>query len=250
MNVCIGHHEIPNFIMALDGPKDDLPTEPDKSFHPFPRLPPELRMQIWRMAIHTDDTPRIHYYSYFNDDDNGRRAGSLAQMIRDYPPSPRQVYSPDSTSPGVLKPIVLRSRPSEYSWTKANSFLYLWNAGLKIACRESRITLMEHFDKQLIPSRQYLCAHQEPDVYLRICPQRDIICFRLSPAGLEASIDMRWDVLLTRLPFFDLPRSREINLALEFDDSWIDGLDMTRGTMLKCLRESSHRGFAMRAHWG
>lgn len=100
-----------------------------------------------------------------------------------------------------------------------------------------------------IEQRKYLIAHQEPDIYLSVCSKRDVICLRLTPEEMELSVNMRWDYLLPRLLFFSLPYASDINIALEFDDSWIEGLDNTRDTILEGLREPSQRSLAMRAHW-
>lgn len=67
---------------------------------------------------------------------------------------------------------------------------------------------------------------------------------------MDACVSLRWDVLLARLPFFHLPYASDINIALEFDASWVTGLGkMSKKEVRKLLREPSQRGLAMRAHW-
>lgn len=240
--------------MSPDTRGDDAPESPIH-FHAFPKLPLELRWKIWQMVICTDETPRIHYYSFFNNDNEGHRQSSLQQMMRAYPPEPSKPRPrrPDGTLFTIL-PRRLRSQPSQCSWTEANHFLYLWDAGLQTACKESRAALLHHRDKatkQPSPKRSDMVTsrHQGRDVYLRVCSKQDIMCFRFSPEDMVACVSLRWDILLTHLPFFHLPHASDINLAFEFHDNWDEGLGMSRESMLKCLPEASHRGLAMRAHW-
>lgn len=79
-----------------------------------------------------------------------------------------------------------------------------------------------------------------------------------------------WPALLPRLPFLHLPDTHDSNLAMEFDDSWVEGLigpavnewaaksqirDRARktpeleDTVKRCLNEPSNRGIAVRAYW-
>jgi hypothetical protein len=55
--------------------------------------------------------------------------------------------------------------------------------------------------------------------------------------------------LLTRLPFFCLPKYSGINIAFEFHDSWDDGLENSYRSMLEHLYEPSIRGLVLRAYW-
>lgn len=219
------------------------------------------------MAICTDETPRIHYYSLFNKDMRGTRRQSFLQwMIRAYPPALKKPHPhlPDGRL-DMLANHCLQSRPSQWSWTEANRFLYLWDAGLQSACRESRAALLEHqhqhnrFEKcatespSQLPSTKHdivVARHdQGQQVYLRVCSKRDVVCFRFSPEDMSACVSLRWDILLSHLPFFHLPHTPGMNLAFEFHDSWDEGLGMTRESIVRCLSEASERGLAMRAHW-
>lgn len=206
------------------------------------------------MAICTDETPRIHYYSFFNNDNEGHRQSLLQQMMRAYPPKPKKLVVGHDGKPYVPCPSPLQSQPSQCSWTEANRFLYLWDAGLQTACKESRAALLQHLDKDTkrpSPKRNAMVVarHQGQDVYLRVCSKRDILCFRFSPEDMVACVSLRWDVLLTHLPFFNLAYASDFNLALEFHDSWDEGLSTKREEILKSLPEASDRGLAMRAYW-
>jgi hypothetical protein len=224
------------------------------SFHYFPQLPPELRWKIWQMVICTDKTPRIHYYSLYNDDEGGRQS-FLEQMIRAHTP-PKQNISWPRLSCGELRPIVpprLQSQPLQYSWTTANRFLYLWDAGLLTACKESRMALLQRLNietKLHSPKRGNIVTsrYQGQNVYLKVS-RRDIVCFRFAPEDMITCVSLRWDILLPRLPFYCLPYSPDIDLAFEFQDSWDEGLGMTRDSMLKFLPEPSNRGLVLRAYW-
>ncbi|KAF7545174.1 hypothetical protein G7Z17_g9394 [Cylindrodendrum hubeiense] len=240
--------------MSSDTHGADVPESPIH-FHGFPKLPPELRWKIWQMAICTDQTPRIHYYSLFNDDNEGHRHSSLQEMMRTYSPAPRKPHPRGrNRKPKTIAPRRLQSQPSQYSWSKANSFLYLWDAGLYTACQESRAVLLQHLDKvtKRPPTKRckmVAARHQGQEVYVRVRSRRDIICFRFSPEDMAECVSLRWGILMTRLPFFHLPRVPDINLALEFHDGWDEGLSMNRASMIECLSEPSDRGLAMRAYW-
>ncbi|KAH7156017.1 hypothetical protein EDB81DRAFT_927963 [Dactylonectria macrodidyma] len=223
-------------------------------FLAFYKLPAELRWKIWQMAICTDETPRIHYYSLFNTDEKGSRQSSLQQMLRTYPPKPSQPNA-RTLNGNWWTPSQLQSQPSQCSWTEANRFLYLWDAGLLNACKESRAALLQHLDKApKRPSPKHsdmiTAHHQGQHIYLRVISIRDIVCFRFAPEDMAKCASFRWDVLLSRLPFFHLPQTPNINLALEFDESWVEGImGTTIEPFLKCVREGSPRGLALRAYW-
>lgn len=108
--------------MSSDTRRTDAP-ESLVYFPAFPKLPPELRWMIWQMAIYTDKTPRIHYYSLFNTENEGRLQSFLQQMMRAYPPEPeKSCHRRDGTSQPII-PRRIRSQLSQYSWTEANNEL-------------------------------------------------------------------------------------------------------------------------------
>lgn len=211
------------------------------------------------MAICTDETPRLHYYSLFSYDYDGQRQSCLQQMMRAYPPEPDKPHLRwHDGSLFRVYPRRLRTQPSQFSWTEANRFLYFWDDGLRTACKESRAALLQHLDRAAAeegapaPKRSDVVTArhaQGQDVYLRVRSQRDIVCLRFSPDDMAACVSLRWDVLLPRLPFFHLPYASDINIAFEFHDSWDGRVGETRKSVQKCLPEASDMGMVMRAHW-
>ncbi|KAH7122082.1 hypothetical protein B0J13DRAFT_680236 [Dactylonectria estremocensis] len=229
----------------------DTPESPIH-FHVFSKLPPEVRWKIWQMAICTDETPKIHYYSLFNTDHDGYRQSHLQLMMRAYLPKPSKTIASSPNGRQWKRPL-LKSLQRTCFWTEANRFLYLWDAGILTACKESWAARLQHFqrapNRPLKYSDMVMTHHQGQRVYVKVSSQRDIICLRFAHEDLAASVSLRWDVLLTTLPFFHLPEASDINLGLEFDESWAEGLGTTEESVLKCLGEASPRGVAMRAHW-
>jgi hypothetical protein len=216
-------------------------------------MPPELRRRVWEMAVHTDKTPKLHFYSLFNTDDDGRRQSNLQRLMDACPTpwnkKPVQRYRISGIKKAVMPPF-LRSRPREFAWTEANRFLHLWDAGMLTACRESRSAYLAAKDPPREGGYLVKARHQGEDVYLEVSVELDIVCFRFSPEDMEASVSLDWGGLLSRLPFFRLPQMPDMNLAFEFDNSWnadIAGLSLESAS--KYLAEASPRGIVMRAHW-
>jgi len=157
------------------------------------------------MAICTDETPRIHYYSLFNNDNPSGPESSLQYLMQQYRPIPPQVTMGRKYEEFWLAP--LRSKPSEFSWTASNRLLYLWDDGLRNACRESRAVVLAQLAKHPRPRKsKSLVVRERGDAFVRVS-KRDVFCLRFSPKDLRAAVSLRWDVLLPRLPFVHLPRS-------------------------------------------
>lgn len=229
----------------VDG-SDGLPR-----FHRFTQLPFELRSIIWQMAICTDKTPRIHYYSLFNND-NVKRESLLQEMMCAYlPEKPRTVWGTWNPMEDRYFYHVLWSKPEQMGWTKANRFSYFWNAGLRTACKEAHAALSSHISKaspSAYQRRDMVTTRLEGEnIYMELGSQRDIICLQSAPEDMEALVHLRWDVLLPRLPFFHLPHASDMNLAMKFDDSWNEGPRTYDTFINQVLSEASPRGVAMRA---
>jgi hypothetical protein len=210
---------------------------------------------IWEMAVNTDETPRLHHYSLFNNDRRHSRIHSnLTRLIGSCPtPWWKKPLKRNKTTGRVIsvKPRALRSCPQEWTWTVANRFLNLGDTGMLTACKESRSIFLAvratlsgcgHFVR--------VYHHGGEEAYNEISAKRDIICFSFSPNELTTTVSLDWGGLLSRLPFFRLPQITEMNLAIEFDDSWVaDIKDMTRENFPKFFAEASLRGVVIRAHW-
>ena len=266
---------------------------PPTSFRPFSKLPPELRWQIWQMAICTSPRPRIHYYSLFHTDKDGQRHSQLQQIVRDNPPP--KVAPASYCSSGVIRyrhPPLLESRPDQFAWTRDHHFSYFWNAGLHMACHESRAALFDYHLHRLMEARlatnakashpdakkkkrrrrrkegepnewryswRYVSGpglrpvqardDQDQDICVWVSKD-DIVCFRFAPEDIAAcASSLAWEVLLTRLPMFHFPHVVDVNLALEYDASWNQGLGTTKEALLALRSEPSVRGLAVRAYW-
>jgi hypothetical protein len=211
--------------------------EPLDHFHLFPGLPIELRLIIWSMAICPGETAKIHYYSLFNDE-NERRSSLPSMMANSLEPTRSTSLPEESTS---------------FAWTDENRFLYYWNAGLRTACVESRQALSDYFRD--VPKLQaprpndiFRVRGKGEHVYIEVA-RRDIVCFRFLEEDLITCTKSTWLRLLYRLPFSRHPRSPDLNLALEFHDSWNDGLQANNASIYGLLREPSLRGMAVRAFW-
>ncbi|CAH0051206.1 unnamed protein product [Clonostachys solani] len=246
-------------------------------FHPFRKLPPELRYKIWRMAIWTEKTPKIHYYSLYNEEDGGHRESSLPWLIDSFmqPGSKDWVCKPVARHP-------LRSKPQQCSWTEYNRVLCYWNAGLRTACWESRTILGRYHGRRPRRKDPFAFVNKRPskrrpskkknknknkksssttnprkvvtiretgkNIYLDFS-KRDIVCFRFPPDQMSRCVFLKWEELLTRLPFYHLPQNSDINIAFEFEHSWNEGLGTTARSIRKNLEEASARGLVLRAYW-
>jgi hypothetical protein len=104
---------------------------------------------IWRLAICDHETPRLHYYSLFNEEHDGYRQSFLPRLISIYmnPPGQKKRHiHPKDKKPEPVERRQLRSQPCQLTWAEANRVHYYWNAGLRSACWESRIVLTEYYD--------------------------------------------------------------------------------------------------------
>ncbi|KAK7212896.1 hypothetical protein V2G26_020074 [Clonostachys chloroleuca] len=237
-------------------------------FHLFPQLPTELRCRIWKMAICTEKTPKIHYYSLYNDDD-GYRHSRLPELIDMYmKPGPKDwVFSPVAPHP-------LQCKPQQCDWADDNRFLSYWNAGLRTACWESRTILVRYYGPRprrqnpfaFVNKRPYkrrkkkksssttnpgkiVTIREKKEIIHLDFSKRDIVCFRFPPDEMARCVFLKWEELLTRLPFYHLPQNSDINLAFEFEHSWNEGLGITKAGVRKNLAEASARGLVLRAFW-
>ncbi|KAK6072153.1 hypothetical protein SCUP515_07485 [Seiridium cupressi] len=210
------------------------------TFHPFPRLPLELREQIWAEAIRPRQ-PGAHFFTIYN---NGRQdeISEIGQHVV-------------ATSKKNIRPCSLaapRCRGREFSWTSHNPSAYLTDRGLWTACWESRLMMGKHYDmekwNERLAAEREECTHNTyPDApatvsilskgeqqYVTVFPQLDLFCLR--PLN-HNSID--WDDVFqgwcSRIPFFVRYWGYQANhIALEWDPSWDDdeAWDMADGAAL------------------
>ncbi|KAH7313640.1 hypothetical protein B0I35DRAFT_435581 [Stachybotrys elegans] len=65
---------------------------------------------------------------------------------------------------------------------------------------------------------------------------------------MAACVTLQWPELLARLPFFHMPETLGVNIAMEFEEYWDSTLESSESSVLEALSEASNRGLAMRAY--
>ena len=108
---------------------------PAPMFHHFRRLPVELRLLIWEFAVR----PRGRGVHYFSIVDMRKHSDNPLRQLAVPDPADE-----DEVTYAVSAPMV-PSSPGGCSWTTRNCSVYLWDAGLWTACRESRSVLEKRF---------------------------------------------------------------------------------------------------------
>ncbi|XEV06971.1 hypothetical protein FSHL1_012258 [Fusarium sambucinum] len=183
------------------------------TFHPFTRLPTEIRLQIWKEVCHErrDEYRTIHYVTIGKGD-------KIAPLNRNWD----------------------NSKPKDKS-------VYLWSAGLWLACEESREVVYEHWKWNLIPSREGGTPARWPHPNDKHCSQigdqediaKLVIFFRIHYRYWER---YNWDY--PEKDFFCITTDNETsirfwvscnwyhcsseapkNIALEFNPSWSIALE-------------------------
>ncbi|KAM0342600.1 hypothetical protein ACHAPU_009456 [Fusarium lateritium] len=196
------------------------------TFHPFSRLPTELRLQIWEAACFPfQERPRSVHFVELSD-------------LGDY-----------TTKTHPVKPKV--SESGQIRHEDINPSAYMWDFGLQTACKESREVITRHLGtddmfqypvevqeantryhrlrREKLDNRAKLaCLNNHVDNHEQRCivrPAHDILCIRmqnceLPPGGL--------DILKLYIPSLRGNSScRKVeNIAFEFNPSW--NLDMVR----------------------
>lgn len=228
----------------------------------FSRLPLELRRQIWEEAIYTSTAPRVHYYSFYNVDEEGNRHSMLQHasgIIAEKKTIPQlgcpltgpaidaQIYY--GLSCAIQTSNALQRQPDNLKWAMANRFRYFWDGGLRTACTESREVYIRCFKKR-VPWHGNLTLATGRDgtdeVQMHVNTRTDILCIRFSPDDMGAAArNLQWDILLASIPFYRGNFIDTANIAMEFESSWNHGLP---GTYYENMQyEASHRGLFMRA---
>lgn len=111
-----------------------------ETFHPFPRLPPELRLAIWKLAVRNDGSlPGAHFFGILitnQDKDADSLVGqSLRSKSREYSPSYGLIGPRWKTTSTEDRFVGIKKEPA--SWTNNNPSTYMADSGLWLACRES-----------------------------------------------------------------------------------------------------------------
>lgn len=238
-------------------PRDGAQPKPLGEFHYFLRLPPELRVIVWKMALHPWGAKRgVQYLSLFKS--TGDRKSPLLDLaipnrrFSEY----KKKYEPFllNIEYRVAAPRVSahgnHAHGPEYSWLKDNRSLYAWGAGLSSACRESRWIFREfrrHPDGRVIKRRKTQKTRKtqfDRDLERLENRSRKLFCLEFEREDIEASMTISWGVLLRQLPLSP-GNSSPFNIAFEFHPSWVTSLPDEREPF-DLHQEPSPRGLVAR----
>lgn len=166
-------------------------------FHPFPKLPIELRLCIWEMAVRpTGPWHRgVHFFSVQRDTNN-----DLFTTIPSFSETSRLPWNPSA---------------------------YVFDFGMWTACTESRAVVTSQIRKHVEPQDRKHAGvarvrHNEEDITFGLLPDDDLICIqlpdtvnigRISYDPLEY-FDIRWKAW----PAY-------ASIGFEYDASWTSDLD-------------------------
>ncbi|KAI1408228.1 hypothetical protein F5Y13DRAFT_172891 [Hypoxylon sp. FL1857] len=209
------------------------------TFHPFPRLPKELRDQIWDMAIRPD-RPGAHFFStVYGSNRKEETVDNHFMVIKT--PLPYKVNSNFRIAAPGFPPL---SRTT-LSWVANNPSMYLFDSGLWSACKESRSRMMwrvkpelwtrgalgeqfkgwplHMFPDELIrdmPATGYFHAG-EGVRYFTVFPHQDLICIQ-PPEPKPFSLGRCFDVT-SSAPFMSnyWGFTGRKNIAIEFSPEWV-----------------------------
>ena len=122
----------PIHIMASSSPEL-------KTFHPFPRLPKELRDAIWDLAIRPD-IPSAHTFTAFTKHDDAEWSLLCQHSLRH-----RADRRCSLGAPRGDKDTSDESQQEQFSWVRDNRSTYMIDSGLWTACWESREAVERRF---------------------------------------------------------------------------------------------------------
>ncbi|EKJ75974.1 hypothetical protein NXS19_002968 [Fusarium pseudograminearum] len=230
------------------------------TFHPFPRLPLELRQQIWEEAC------------------------------LPLGPFQRGVQYLDITVDGLVAPPCNLLETSEHG--SSNISAYMIDGGLWMACKESREIIIKHthfeewiqLQNQAIDEGHRLMSYEadwdsdesdghpatiaikegNQEWHVLLYPAKDIVCIR---PHVEIPMHQEYgetciDISFVQDPENELCQSMPVdNIAFEFDQSWMEGcgLEMSyydmkneqsaRGCWASLIREAIQRAAPRRSLW-
>ncbi|SCO76100.1 uncharacterized protein FRV6_00312 [Fusarium oxysporum] len=189
------------------------------SFHPFPRLPLELRLLIWSAACNSyvSYQPNDHALHYVDLEPSSDGTTLLA-----YHKSTADVVQGDNNSACL-----------------SNA---LWGA-----CKESRDVVARHsrVDGQDQPHSPAMLSIRDNEGHWNapVCPTKDIFCVKSSSWETPDGNDKPWQVALPNLSLTAPSNIPIQNIAFEFDLTWDTDLP---GTYYDLMSENSARGFLSR----
>ncbi|OTA68810.1 hypothetical protein K449DRAFT_399138 [Hypoxylon sp. EC38] len=204
------------------------------TFHPFVRLPRELRDLIWDAAIRPD-VPSAHFFTAWDGVSNAHKFPIMVE----FSVAGRGVRS---TAPcGLAAPRCNSAEPERPSWFDNNPSVYMEDSGLWTACKESREAMIRRFGNHKVAYQkspedseagvEYLKPPEFNDApatgtmiqngkiqYFTVCPSTDLFC--LQPFGEHKAVC--WKGFEEDVPIFNELGSPKPNIALELNPSWMD----------------------------
>jgi len=196
-----------------------------KTFHPFPRLPKELRDVIWDFAIRPK-RPSAHVFTAFESSVDAEWS-QLSQYAVTHPWARRcNLAAPQSRNS--------TDQQRRLSWVQDNLSAYIIDSGLWRACKESREAVERRFrtaewDKrrdEMTSQRYWSDPPDCPGVLgftskgeQRTCltyPKSDLYLLQVFNANT-----LYWRYI-ARIPIFDrVQRFHVSHFALQFDPGWL-----------------------------
>ncbi|CEI39884.1 hypothetical protein FVEN_g2162 [Fusarium venenatum] len=233
------------------------------TFHGFPKLPPELRVKIWKAAClpRTDNDHGIQYITVdvVVKDGVDEDVVILNENLDGYDANAR--VDRDANGYVVLRALAHTKNRSVNTPTTSNDYkesAYLWDAGLWIACRESRNAIAKHLDIDArlqvgdseikkCPVSWYkkkflstLVPHKKDKVWRpMVVPRSDIFCIAAGPLRALPKNPHGMKPLAPFLGQRNFTITEDWKIAFKFDSGWNKGFPRT---LRKLQRENSPRG--------
>ncbi|KAF6810760.1 hypothetical protein CPLU01_15235 [Colletotrichum plurivorum] len=126
------------------------------TFHGFPDLPAELRIQIWEGCIRPDGQG-VHFFTIETCFDPSPEQSGISYELK---PQHYNIDGEEYETEHVAAPLF--DADSQRSWTENNPSTYLIDAGLWTACRESREVMEKQFKTAFYREKRQESLKREP----------------------------------------------------------------------------------------
>ncbi|OTA84694.1 hypothetical protein M434DRAFT_16325 [Hypoxylon sp. CO27-5] len=213
-----------------------------QTFHAFCRLPRELRVMIWKLAIRSN-SPGIHFFRYYDNTKEKRLDNDYAVAIPARSWDTYRVTVPkwvpryiDANWNGRFGKGVIAS------WICNNPSTYLIDGALWTTCRESRLVMERQFDiqkwkavqqgRQAAPGQQteewlhgeermsstgYFMSDDSTYRYFVVFPHQDLFC--IQPYNFQTTAHSLVDYYFRIGSSYNGFKGFK-NIAFEFDPAW------------------------------
>ncbi|RGP69255.1 hypothetical protein FLONG3_7891 [Fusarium longipes] len=235
------------------------------TFHCFPKLPPELRIKIWKAACfhRTDKDHGIHYVSVDTVVESGEDEDIV--LFDDNLQGFDDEFYMEHDQNGYITLRALSRTNGQNQDNHPKQSAYLWDAGLWSACKESRNAIIKHMDldgwlklrdesqqdldedmsgwyTQSFPST--LVPHERDKEWRPFTvPRQDIFCITGRPSALQYSLfGLKLLAPLLGTPTFTIVENWKV--AFKFDNSWNHNFPLKLDDL---MQEGSKRGLL--ANW-